>query len=235
MTPGRLVAAFLMIIVLLGGTLIALSRPPGPFPPDDRPLTPLAIGPEPLRLVAMGTSLTANYAWPEEVALRLADCLEHPVTATRIAEAGASSDWGLRQVPSLADLRADIILVEFSINDADLRSRMSPHASKRNHRLLVADLRARAPEAEIVLMTMNPARGLRALLRPRLARYYDIYREVGHAEAIGVLDLFPRWLALSPPAAFTDGAHPTDGAASRLIVPALAGYIAAAAGHRCTE
>ncbi|MFV0515686.1 MAG: SGNH/GDSL hydrolase family protein [Jhaorihella sp.] len=189
--------------------------------PADRPLR-LPPPDGPLRIVFLGTSLTASYGWPD----RLADCAGRPLAVSRIARAGAASDWGLTRAEAVIAQRPDIVFIEFSVNDADLRHAISLHQSADNHRRLIEALRAELPGVRIVLMTMSPAHGLRRLLRPRLPAYYGLYRDLAEALDTGLLDLYPRWRALPrPERQQDDGLHPAETAAARLIVPGIGAYL----------
>lgn len=189
--------------------------------PADRPVqVPRPDGP--LRIVFLGTSLTASYGWPDQVE----GCAAHPVAVSRIARPGAASDWGLARAQDVIAQRPDVVFIEFSVNDADLRHGISLRRSADNHRRLIGALRARLPGARIVLMTMSPAHGLRRLLRPRLPAYYGLYRDLARDLDTGLLDLYPRWRALPRKARRQeDGLHPGETAASRLIVPGIAAYL----------
>ncbi len=202
--------------------------------PQDRALPPLAIPAAPgapLRIVALGTSLTAYYDWPDRLSTALGACLARPVEVSVVAKGGMGSAWGLEHVASVAAMAPDIVLVEFAVNDADLRLMTPLSASTQTHRQIVAELRAARPGARIVLMTMSPARGLRGLLRPRLARHYASYRPLAADLDTGLVDLYPRWLARPDPAAgMGDGVHPDREVAAGVILPVLVPYLATLAG-----
>jgi len=213
-----------LLIGLLGGVLswgaVLYLDISWPSKAADRPLSVIP-SKDPLRLAFVGTSLTAPYDWPD----RLAECAGRQLDVSRIAQSGAASDWGREQVVRITQARPDIVVIEFSINDADLRRGMSRRVSRENHVYMITTLRAQLPEAQIVLMTMSPAHGLRRLLRPRLPSYYALYHDLGTAYDLGVLDLYPRWRALPKSARdLYDGLHPSEAAAAQVILPALAGY-----------
>ena len=189
--------------------------------PADRPVKAFQFG-SPLRISFVGTSLTASYDWP----VHLNDCADRSISVSRIARAGAASDWGRRQADGIVANHPDVIFIEFSVNDADLRHRISLRESASNHRTLIRHLRARLPEARIVLMTMSPAHGIRRILRPRLPAYYRLYRDLAEELDTGLLDIYPRWLAVPKPAREQqDGLHPSQTTASRIILPALGSYL----------
>ena len=235
------IAAAGLVGGLIWGAALWRGQPIGaPLAPTDRPAAPLNPPPSasgaPLRLAVFGTSLTANADWPETLAGRLSDCLGRPVDLLRIARAGAGSDWAVGQIRRVAAGDPDIVLIEFAINDADLHDGLWLGESIANHRALIAGLRAQAPGARLVLMTMNPAQGLRGLLRPRLTRYYATYRDLAMETDIGLIDLYPRWLALSPGArGLRDGLHPDTATARGVIVPVALPVLAALAGGGCSD
>lgn len=240
--PTLLLAVLLaagLIWVLVWGAGLWRGQPIGaPLAPADRSVTPLTAPTSgaALRLAVFGTSLTANADWPEALAGALVDCLGRPVDLVRIARAGAGSDWAVKQIGRVAAENPDIVLIEFAINDADLHDGLWLGDSIAHHRALIAGLRAQAPGARLVLMTMNPAQGLRGLLRPRLARYYAAYRDLAEAADTGLIDLYPRWLALPPGArGMRDGLHPDVATARQVIVPVLLPQVAALAGGCATN
>ena len=212
------------------GALLLVLWPRPPADPADRPLSPLPAD-GPLRIAAFGSSLTLKGGWPAELATRLSACLGRPVEVTVIAQAGAGSRWGLSQTGQVAAARPDLVLLEFVINDADIRDGVRLRTARAQHAAL---LDALPPQAQVMLMTMNPVYGMRAVLqRPRLAAYDAMLRDLAAARDVALADLAPRWRrawaedpALVPP----DGLHPAPAATLEVTVPALAGMIAAAAG-----
>lgn len=182
----------------------------------------LAVSPvaaEPVRVVAFGTSLTAAEQWQNEVAARLADCAE--VSIATIAQAGANSDWAVTALPQVVAARPEIVLVEFSANDASLLHGVAAETSRANTAAIIEAVEAAG--ARPVLMTMNPAHGLRALSRPWLGDYYELYRDIARERGVALIDLAPIWQARSDLAdAIPDGVHPTDAAARDVVAPAVA-------------
>lgn len=238
--PGLVLAAGLIWALIWGGGLWRGHPIGAPLAPADRSAVPLTLSDPasgtPLRLAVFGTSLTATADWPEALAGALSDCLGRPVGLARIARAGAGSDWALAQIDRVAAGAPDIVLIEFAINDADLHDGLWLDASLANHRALIAGLRAKAPGARLVLMTMSPAEGLRGLLRPQLARYYRAYRDLATAADIGLIDLYPRWLALPRGArGLRDGLHPDVATVRGVIVPVALPVLAELAGGSCPD
>ncbi len=211
-----------LVLFLFGGVVAYSILSPKPEYPQDR-LIPVSLnGQAPLALSVVGTSLTAGYSWPDDLGQSLAKELGRKVTVSRVARPGAASDWATSQVAAVVAQAPDILFIEFSVNDADLRSFISVARSVENHRILIRELRASLPDSRIILLTMNPVQGVRMILRPRLARYYVAYHDLSHELDLGLVDLYPRWLIWEQ--AFPDGLHPSNTAASELIVPAVMSY-----------
>jgi len=203
--------------------------------PQDRPLSePLDAG-DALRIVVLGTSLTANYDWPEILENRLDTCLPNGVEVHVIAAAGQNASWGLKQVDRIVAVAADVVVIEFAINDADILDGLSLGQAAADYDALIDGLRARGDQPAIVLMTMSPTRGLRGMMRPRLGRHYAQYRDLAQAKDVGLVDLYPRWRTLprSSRGLERDGLHPDPHIAAQVIVPVLAEYLVGAAGISC--
>ena len=231
----RAALAFCLLLALLGAGLWAL-RGPQPGQPRDIALPPLPL-PEgrPLSLVIMGTSLTALYDWPEAVARGLETCLDYPVALTLVARPGAQSPWGAEQMPRVAAAAPDIVVLEMAINDADLRDGIWLRDSRAAHQRMVAAITALPGPPQLVMMTMSPATGPRGWVRVRLGTFYGMVAEMAAEQGLGLLDLYPRWLALPPDARGleADGLHPDAAVAEPLIAGALIPYLAAGRGGVC--
>ena len=215
----------LLVVGLAGGLgLSALTlAPETPATPQDRPLTiPLPSGA--LRLTVFGTSLSAPpQTWPEALAARLSDCRGAPVALSRVTGPGMGSAWALTQVERVIETDPDLVLIEFAINDADLLDGVSLATARAQHESLLKALQAGLPEAALVLMTMSPAQGPRGWVRPRLNAHYAQYRALADAFGIGLVDLYPRWLARPEHerGLGQDGLHPEP----RKVVPTLSHII----------
>lgn len=187
---------------------------------------------EPLKIVAFGTSLTKRNDWPEALDAALEDCMKQDVEITRVAKPGAGSDWGLAAVSEVIAASPDLVLMEFAINDADLRDGASLTQARDQHAAILRRLAEALPRTQILLMTMNPAHGLRGWMRPALPRHYAQYRTLAAAHGAGLLDLYPRWLnAPRSLRHFPDGLHPGNETARAVILPPLYMAIAKAAGE----
>lgn len=195
----------------------------------------------PLRLGVLGTSLSARYDWPEVLAVNLQTCLLRPVVLTRIARPGATSRWGSEQIGNLLAAAPDIVLVEFATNDADLRDGLSRKASRAAHRAILDAVQAQRPDTSVVFLGMNPAAGLRGLLRPGLSLYTaDSARLAADPRTqakAGFVDLGPAWRGVlrdnAVASILPDGLHPTTESARKIIVSTLLAKIPWAAGTKC--
>jgi lysophospholipase L1-like esterase len=224
-------AAVGLLAVAAAGLFLILQRPAG-VAPGDVALAPVGVADRPLRLAVLGTSVTARYAWPRELAAALSACLPHPVEVGVFARPGMGSAWGETIVSEAVRFDPDIVLIEFVGNDSDLRHLRSIDGSRATHRRLIGALRAGGRRPSIALMTMNPAFGLRGLARPRMAAFHAMYRELAREADVGLIDTIPRWHALLATAdrrtLLPDGLHPTDDAQSRVMLDATVPMLAAA-------
>lgn len=225
----KLLFGFAAIVLLLAASSALVLRTPQAYPPMDRPIAL----PEdtPLNIVAFGTSLTALYDWPDLLQSKLSACLDRRVTVSIVAKPGQSVAWGETQVDAVLAQAPDLILMEFAINDADFRDGLSLTASIAAHeRLLTAFAGAEHPP-ELVLMTMNPAHGLRGLIRPRLRAYYQSYHDLAARYDTGLVDAYPRWLAYPDwKKQFPDGLHPKSAAVNQILLPAILGAMGCPTG-----
>lgn len=232
MRAGRvMIACALAAVLLMGAWGLTMDRPAPP--PQDRIIALGLPADRPLRLTVLGTSLSHDEPWTAQLETVLAECLRHPVALSVVARPGAAIDWGLLQIATVAQSRPDLVLVEFAINDADLRDGHGLGAAHRMHGELLTGLRTAHPRTVLYLVTMSPARGLRGLVRPRLGAHYRQYARLAQDHGTGLADLYPRWLALprSARGLDADGLHPDPQVAAALIVPALADLIARATGQ----
>lgn len=186
-----------------------------------------------MRVVAFGTSLTARGGWQQALEAQLARCLRIKVDVVTLAKSGAGSDWGVQSVASVVEADPDVVLVEFSVNDAAIHRGGGFDKSRDNIRAIVGAIRERRPDARIFLMAMNPASGWRKLIRPYLNAYYDSYRPLSQQLGVGFIDHRPTWKTLTETelqSAIPDGVHPDPKVAATLIVPNI---VRAVAGSSC--
>lgn len=205
------------ILAALGATVLFKV----PITPRDRAAPALGEHAGSLRIVVLGTSLSSanRYRWPDEVGNEMSARIGHPVEVVRISEPGATSTWGAEQVYRLLDSDPDIVLIEFAMNDADARDCLTLELSVAQHQQIISALQGDRRKPAVFLLTMNPAYGPRAWIRPLLGRYYASYASLAERNDIGLIDLYARWLSLSQASQeMDDGVHPSDRAATRVIV-----------------
>ena len=199
----------------------------------DVALAPQAVVPVPLRITVLGTSLSHNELWTASLETALETCLG-PSQVTVIARPGAGVQWGLSQITAVAETAPDLVLVEFAINDADLREGRTRAQANAQTQTLFQRLAETLPTVSLVEMTMSPASRLRGVLRPSLAARYDDVITRAQDGPHGAIDLYTRWLALPPgQRGLADGLHPDPQIAETVTVPPVRDYIAAHYSAAC--
>lgn len=193
----------------------------------ERPFTP----DRPLRVLFLGASLTHGEPWPDAAARALSQCRRGEIVAQVVALPGAASFWGLEALGGALSGGAgdppDIVVVEFSINDASLARGVSLNRSRDNHRRMVALIRAAG--AIPVLATMSPAFGRNGWERPGLRAYEALYRALSAETGAGLIDVARLWRAMTAGALarlMPDGLHPTPEATLAVTAPAMAEALA---------
>lgn len=205
-----------------------------PSAPRDRPILPLIVDAQPLRIVAFGTSLTHANPWPELLQERLAACLVQPVEVVRISKSGSRTTWALENVSRVIAAKPDLVLLEFAINDADVTDGVSLRESVAQHNALIDALETSLPVGRIALMTMNPVNDIHRFIRVGLPRYYAAVATTAETRNTALIDLYADWVALPRELRqFPDGLHPTANDAVTVIVPGIMRRIAIASGTRC--
>lgn len=199
------------------------------------PLAPIRAAGDPLRLLALGTSLTSAATWPEAVGRGLSECSGRRVLVDVVAQPGADVRWGFGAVAKVDGASPDIVLIEFATNDSDIIDGLFPARAQGLTQRLLGDLRARFPDARVVLMTMNPVSGLvRHLQRPLLGRHDAGYRALAAQDGVGLVDFAPRWASRPDLASdLPDGLHPEAATAEAVMLPVLLPYLGAALGVTC--
>lgn len=184
-------------------------------------------------VAALGTSLTYRAGWLQPLEEKLTRCLGHPVKVLDFGRSGVTSEWGVAAVGEVIRSQPDVVLIEFSGNDAAWFKGFSLDRSRENITKIVRTIKEARPSAKIFLMTMNPAFGPRGWIRPSLDAYYDLYRSLADELSVGFIDNRQKWRTLTKDelrAGIPDGGHPLPALASRIIVPTVARAIG---GARC--
>ena len=136
----------------------------------------------------------------------------------------------------VADHRPDLVLIEFSYNDAHEKFKMPVERGAANLESIVKAVRESNPETAIVLQIMNvpwdaPGDKRPASNRPNLETYNDNYRRYAKEHGLPLLDHYPaykrvldaepekyrRWLP--------DGSHPTREASLAITWPTIRDFL----------
>ncbi|WP_422136916.1 SGNH/GDSL hydrolase family protein [Endozoicomonas sp. ALD040] len=177
-----------------------------------------------IEIIAIGTSLTKRGIWLEELSNELSKCLSAPVKHLNFGYPGRNIEYGLSQLDLILKNRADFFLIEFSVNDADLIKGVTFTKSKEQTTTLINNIRTTYPEAKIIMMKMNPALGLKKVMRPRLKSFYDIYDQFATLHNVFVIDFYEKWESILSDELkenIPDGIHPAPTYAARVMVPPL--------------
>lgn len=145
---------------------------------------------------------------------------------------------GLAQLQAkVLDQAPDTVFIEFAVNDAfrysDGTPSLSVEQARANLDAMVDAILAHNPTCEVILQTMNTVwdspqgSNQSATLRPNLADYYQMYREVAAERGLLLVDHHRNWLALqqTDPATFQslvpDGVHPVADGYRSVVLPLL--------------
>lgn len=176
------------------------------------------------RLIAYGTSLSANGAWVGQVRCSLDVHYPGVVEVVNAGVSGMDSRWGLSNVRSeLVPQAPDCVLIEFSINDM---VNISLEESRSNTAAIVGLIQESLPGCKVFLMTMNPRSGDAQQLALQ-RNYYRIYHALSDSLGVGLVDINNAWLRLrnSDIARYIsyipDGCHPTPAGCEAVVTPAI--------------
>lgn len=154
----------------------------------ERPLPP---GPPPGRILVLSDGLGG---WETGLALASSRC-EGPEVRV-LSREGARSRWGLSRLDWVAALEPDLVVVSFAAGDATASGdgvgraldALRPSRSGAMHDALLDELRARLPEARVLLVAAPPAER-RWGLRPRLRAHLALYAPLARRHGAGLLGL----------------------------------------------
>lgn len=201
-----------------------LFHPKGADVPLQQILPDPVAGTRPVTWVALGSSLSAG-PWPAAAASRINRCTGRQVNAVQMAGPGQGSDWGLAQIPRVIAAKPEIVTLEFTINDADLRRGITRAESRSNHLAMIEALQTALPGVRIVLLRLGRAHGLRAGLRPMQGAYDAALVRMAARSGVGIIDLRTAWRD-APSEDRPDGLHPTREADLARTAPAAARALA---------
>jgi lysophospholipase L1-like esterase len=188
-----------------------------------------AIAASPRIIATYGTSLTAEGEWQQPLEAALERCGAGEVDVLNFGKDRSDSRWGAANTDQVIAANPDLVLIEFSYNDAYVNFNISLSESRMLTDKIVDDIKNGLPHARIFLMTMNWPLGRWVESRPQLNSYYDIYRQVAAERHLGLVDTAPQW-KLAPPDSLRDEIHPTKAAHEAVTVPAIVSGIGWCAG-----
>jgi lysophospholipase L1-like esterase len=167
-----------------------------------------------------GTSLTsgrAAYDWKLDVQRRLQPGADREIRFYDLGLLGQASTWGLANIHHVANTRAKVAIIEFSMNDAFDAYGITLEQSDSNTRQMIQAIRSVSPNTLIYLMTMNPV-AVTVTNRSTLSSRYAQYRTIAASENVGLIDNEPLW---GTPSAeeIPDGVHPVALGQRRVLIP----------------
>lgn len=181
-----------------------------------------------LKIVALGTSLTATPLWVDKLRTDIQSCVRRDVHVEVVARSGATSRWGVAQIQQVIRATPDVVTMEFAANDANLRRFVSLSESRRNHEAIISAVHQALPTANIFVFAVSPTWGPRgAWIRPWLADYYALYPRLADTRRVGFIDARPEWDLSALRSTIPDGLHPTGPAMAKFVAPILAKAVCA--------
>ena len=178
-------------------------------------------------LAVYGTSLTAGGAWVKQ--LQDAFNAKYPglLTIVNGAQSGEQSRWGAQNVEArVVKKKPDAVLIEFGINDAVERFKISKEECRGNVTKILDTIQKSLPKCELILMTMNCVAGENGAKRGgHVDEYYQIYRDIAKERKLLLIDHYTNWKAIQDKNAkdfdklVPDGIHPTPAACKEVILP----------------
>jgi acyl-CoA thioesterase-1 len=182
-------------------------------PVESTTVTPTAATDERVRVLFVGTSLTAGlgidpeYAYPA-VIQQFADSNGLRVHIVNAGLSGETSAGALRRVDWLLRDRPDVVVIETGANDG-LRG-LLPDTTSANIVGIIKKVRAVNPEARILLAQMEAPPNLG---NDYTRRFRDLFLSVAAEQAVTLIPFFLDGVAGVPALNQQDGIHPTEAGA----------------------
>lgn len=170
----------------------------------------------PLRVVFMGTSLTAGYGLETSEAYpallqRKADSAGLAVQVVNAGVSGETSAGALRRADWVLREPADVFVLETGANDG-LRGQ-SPEQLEANLRAIIDTAKARAPHARIALVQMEAMSNLGGAYQ---RSFHDVYPRVAQSTGVALLPFLLDGVAGRQALNLGDGVHPNE-AGERIV------------------
>lgn len=183
---------------------------------------------KPFTICCFGTSLStgpSSHEWLGVACSAIAAGKNRPVRGYTLGKPGQNSAWGVSNVGPVARLNADVVLIEFIMNDAYTGSSMSLGTSQSNAASIISAIQAGSPASQIYLMTMNPV--YNRTDRPNMASYNAMYASLASSLGVGFIDNYPLWGTVTV-GMFDDGSgiHPSLSAIKSVMIPNVVSVIA---------
>lgn len=178
------------------------------------------------RIVVYGTSLTEGGAWVKHLTDALETRFPGQSAVINAAKSAMWSNWGVENLQQcVLDQKPDAVFIEFSINDAFLEYQTSVEQARRNLETMIDRILQSQPNAQIILMVMNPPIREHLERRPDVEKYNQNYRDVAAERNLLLIDHGPAWRKVleTDPALFDqyvpDGIHPAEIGCEKIITP----------------
>lgn len=183
---------------------------------------------KPQTLVTYGTSLTDGAAWVAALQQKLEAEFPGKAKVINSARSAMWSGWGVQNFAErVIAKQPDMVMIEFSINDAYLPYKTSVAQARSNLVGMVEQILQARPACEVVLMVMNPTIAEHLERRPQLPEYNEMVREVARERKLLLIDHYPRWekIQREQPELFRryipDGLHPAPEGCDKVITPGI--------------
>lgn len=194
---------------------------------------------KPQTIVTHGTSLTAGGPWVPMLQLWFNSRYKGLVTVVNSGGSGQHSGWGIASVQAkVVDKQPDLVFIEFGINDAHVKFKLTVAQARANLDGIIKAIRAGNPKADIVLQTMNVALDVKGKTsgtdRPKLVEFYSNYTACAAEQKLSLLDHHPLWRTLAETDAKTfltyapDGLHPNKAGIEAIAWPNIEKMLLAA-------
>jgi lysophospholipase L1-like esterase len=160
---------------------------------------------QPLSIVVLGDSISAGGnasglmqgapfqpAYPELLRLHLESRCQARVDLKNLSVGGKNSQWGLTQVDKVVEIRPDLVILAFGLNDSSGRPADDYQANTRN---TITKVREKLPEAAFILVASMLGNPGWTILRPELLpQYRDALAELCRP-GVALADLTSIWTA----------------------------------------